>query len=121
MWVLDPEKYADAAVHDRYLVPLAGHAGVLLVVLNQVDRLDAAAAAACLADLRALLDREGLDRDPAARRRRRRTGAGVAELRGELLHQRVAARRAATDRLTADVRGAAAALAAALPEDDAGR
>ena len=40
VWVLDPEKYADAAVHDRYLAPLAGHAGVLLVVLNQIDRLD---------------------------------------------------------------------------------
>jgi hypothetical protein len=30
--------------------------GVLLVVLNQVDRLDEPAAAACLADLRGLLD-----------------------------------------------------------------
>jgi hypothetical protein len=38
-----------------------------------------------------------------------RTGTGVAELRGQLAH-RVAARRAATDRLTADVRGVAAAL-----------
>ena len=39
---------------------------------------------------------------------------GVAELRGELAH-RVAARRAATDRLTADVRGAAADAGGALP------
>jgi putative protein kinase ArgK-like GTPase of G3E family len=114
VWVLDPEKYADAAVHDRYLVPLAGHAGVLLVVLNQVDRLDAAAAAACLADLRALLDREGLDRTPLLAVSGR-TGAGVAELRGELAH-RVAARRAVTDRLTADVRGAAAGLQRHCPE-----
>ena len=42
------------------------HAGVLLVVLNQVDRLDAAAARACLADLRGLLDREGLAATPVA-------------------------------------------------------
>jgi hypothetical protein len=41
----------------------------------------------------------------------------VAELRGELVH-RVAARRAATDRLTADVRGAAAALRRHCPEGD---
>jgi hypothetical protein len=115
VWVLDPEKYADAAVHDRYLVPLAGHAGVLLVALNQVDRLDPAAAAACLADLRRLLDREGLDRTPLLAVSGR-TGAGVAELRGELVH-RVAARRAATDRLTADVRGVAAALSRHCPED----
>jgi len=117
VWVLDPEKYADAAVHDRYLAPLAGHAGVLLVVLNQIDRLDAAAARACLADLRALLDREGLGATPVLAVSAR-TGTGVAELRGELA-RRVAARRAATDRLTADVRGVAAGLAAHCPEDGA--
>jgi len=116
-WVLDPEKYADAAVHDRYLAPLAGHAGVLLVVLNQVDRLDAAAEAACLADLRALLDREGLGAVPVLAVSAR-TGRGVAELRGELA-RRVTARRAATDRLAADVRGAAAALAEHAAADGA--
>ncbi|TFV57583.1 UNVERIFIED_ORG: GTP-binding protein HSR1, partial [Bacillus sp. AZ43] len=108
VWVLDPEKYADAAVHDRYLVPLAGHAGVLLVVLNQIDRLDPVAAKECLTDLRALLDREGLADVPVLGVSGR-TGVGVAELRGELA-SRVAARRAATDRLTADVRAAARAL-----------
>jgi GTP-binding protein EngB required for normal cell division len=117
VWVLDPEKYADAAVHDRYLVPLAGHAGVLLVVLNQIDRLDPVAMKECLDDLRALLDREGLAATPV-RAVSARTGTGVAELRGELAH-RVAARRAATDRLIADVRGAAAGLAVHCPEDDA--
>ena len=39
VWVLDPQKYADAALHERYLRPLAGHRDVMLVVLNQVDRL----------------------------------------------------------------------------------
>ncbi|MGY1811161.1 GTPase [Blastococcus sp. SYSU D00820] len=111
VWVLDPEKYADAAVHDRYLVPLAGHAGVLLVVLNQVDRLDPAAAAACLADLRGLLDREGLAATPLMAVSAR-TGTGLGELRSDLA-RRVAARRAATDRLDADVRAVAGELAAA--------
>ena len=110
VWVLDPEKYADAAVHERYLVPLAGHAGVLLVVLNQVDRLDPAATRACLADLRGLLDREGLADTPLLAVSAR-TGTGLGELRADLA-RRVSARRAATDRLTADVRGAATALAA---------
>jgi GTP-binding protein EngB required for normal cell division len=118
VWVLDPEKYADAAVHDRYLAPLAGHAGVLLVVLNQIDRLDAVAAKECLTDLRALLDREGLAAVPLLAVSGR-TGVGVAELRGELAH-RVAARRAATDRLTADVRGAAAALGQHATHDGTG-
>ncbi|MGY1633175.1 GTPase [Geodermatophilus sp. SYSU D01186] len=110
VWVLDPEKYADAAVHERYLVPLAGHAGVLLVVLNQVDRLDPASARACLADLRALLDREGLAGTPLLAVSAR-TGTGLGELRADLA-TRVSARRAATDRLTADVRSAAGALSA---------
>jgi hypothetical protein len=44
-----------------------------------------------------------------------RAGAGVAELRGELA-ARVGARRAASDRLTADVRAAAGALAAHAPD-----
>ncbi|MGY1640272.1 GTPase [Geodermatophilus sp. SYSU D00703] len=108
VWVLDPEKYADAAVHERYLVPLAGHAGVLLVVLNQVDRLDPASARACLEDLRALLDREGLAATPLLAVSAR-TGTGVGELRAELA-RRVSARRAATDRLRADVGEVAGAL-----------
>ncbi len=29
VWVLDPQKYADAAVHSRYLVPMAGHSSVI--------------------------------------------------------------------------------------------
>jgi GTP-binding protein EngB required for normal cell division len=113
VWVLDPEKYADAAVHDRYLAPLATHEGALLVVLNQVDRLDPAAAQACVADLRGLLDDEGLGAVPVLPISAR-TGSGVADLRGEL-GRRVAARRAATDRLTADVRAVAAELAVHSP------
>ncbi|MGY1741547.1 MULTISPECIES: GTPase [unclassified Blastococcus] len=115
VWVLDPEKYADAAVHERYLVPLAGHAGVLLVVLNQVDRLDPAAVRACLADLRALLDREGLAGTPLLALSAR-TGAGLGELRADLA-RRVAARKAATQRLAADVSTAAAELRACCAGD----
>jgi hypothetical protein len=63
-----------------------------------------------------LLDREGLEATPLLAISAR-TGTGVAELRGELA-RRVAARRAATDRLTADIRRAAAELAAHCPADD---
>jgi GTP-binding protein EngB required for normal cell division len=109
VWVLDPQKYADAAVHDRYLAPYADHADVLLVVLNQVDRLDARAESACLADLRGLLDAEGLGATPLLAASGR-DGTGLDALRAELT-RRVAARRAATDRLHADVRTAAGRLA----------
>src|SRR5260370_36860218 len=39
VWGLDPQKYADAPVHSRYLVPMAGHASVTAAALNQPDLL----------------------------------------------------------------------------------
>jgi GTP-binding protein EngB required for normal cell division len=106
VWVLDPQKYADAAIHDRYLAALAGHADVLLVVLNQVDRLSAAARAGCLADLARLLDAEGLGEVPVVPVSAR-TGEGLDALRSELA-RRVAAKRAAVQRLEADLAAVAA-------------
>lgn len=116
VWVLDPEKYADAAVHDRYLRPLAGHAGSLLVVLNQADRLSPDALAACRTDLRTLLDAEGLSAAPLLTVSAR-TGAGLPEFRDRLAAT-VAHRRAADERLTADVKRVAGALLAHTAEAD---
>ena len=101
VWILDPLKYADAAVHRRYLVPLAGHAAVTLVVLNQVDTLSPDEAADCEADLRRLLDAEGLTETPVLVTSAL-TGAGLDELRLSLAST-VAARRASVDRITADI------------------
>ena len=60
VWVLDPEKYADGVVHRDFLIPMAAHAEVMVVALNQVDRLDPESRDAVLSDLRRILDREGL-------------------------------------------------------------
>ncbi|MEU7989411.1 GTPase [Streptosporangium canum] len=108
VWVLDPQKYADAAVHERYLRPLARHRDVMVVVLNQVDRLTPAAAERCLKDLRRLLDEDGLAGVPLVGVSAR-TGAGLPEL-GSLLASRVADRRSWAARLAADVGTAADAL-----------
>ncbi|MFF5249665.1 GTPase family protein [Streptosporangium sp. NPDC000095] len=108
VWVLDPQKYADAAVHDRYLRPLARHRGVMVVVLNQIDRLSPAAAERCLKDLRRLLDEDGLTGVPVVGVSTR-TGAGIPELRS-LLTSRVADRRSWSARLAADAGMAADAL-----------
>jgi GTP-binding protein EngB required for normal cell division len=101
VWVLDPLKYADASVHRRYLVPLAGHAAVTTVVLNQVDTLSPDQAADCESDLRRLLDAEGLT-ETQVLVTSATTGAGLNELR-RVLAGAVAARQAATDRITADI------------------
>jgi 50S ribosome-binding GTPase len=101
VWVLDPQKYADAAVHSRYLKPLAGHSSVIAVVLNQSDLLTAEQADDCTADLTRLLDSEGLH-DAQVLVTSARTGAGLGELR-KLLGGTVAARRAAGNRIAADL------------------
>jgi GTP-binding protein EngB required for normal cell division len=101
IWVLDPQKYADAAVHNRYLIPLAGHASVFVVVLNQIDLLDDQQRADCEDDLRRLLDSEGLSDTPLLAVSAR-TGEGVQELRA-LLAREVSASHAAGARIAADI------------------
>ncbi|GGM73115.1 hypothetical protein GCM10010106_19480 [Thermopolyspora flexuosa] len=108
VWVLDPQKYADAAVHERYLRPLARHGDVTVVVLNQIDRLPPHAVDACLADLRRLLAEDGLERVRLVAASAV-TGAGLPDLRW-MLAASVSRRRAWADRLAADAALAAAAL-----------
>jgi GTP-binding protein EngB required for normal cell division len=108
VWVVDPQKYADAAWHDRYLRPMAGHAGVMEVVLNQSDLLDDRGLAACRADLQRLLAADGL-RDLPVHAVSARTGAGLAEVEAAIA-RRAAGRAAAAQRLAADVGTAASGL-----------
>jgi GTP-binding protein EngB required for normal cell division len=101
VWVLDPQKYADRAVHRRFLVPLAGHSEVIAVVLNQADLLTAAQVEDCVHDLRRLLDMENLHEVQIVVTSAV-TGAGIEELR-KLLIETVSARRASAARIAADV------------------
>jgi len=101
IWVLDPQKYADRAVHHRFLVPLAGHSEVVAVVLNQADLLSAAQVEDCVHDLRRLLDSENLH-DVQILVTSAVTGEGIEELR-KLLMEAVTARRASAARIAADV------------------
>ncbi|MEV7869024.1 GTPase [Streptomyces sp. NPDC088124] len=118
IWVVDPEKYADAALHERYLRPLAGHAEITFVVLNQIDRLPGDAADQVLDDLRRLLDEDGMalgeHGEPGATvlAVSALTGQGVGELR-DLLGRFVRERDAAVLRITADVDAAARKLRSA--------
>ncbi|MFF3289629.1 GTPase [Streptomyces sp. NPDC003023] len=115
IWVVDPEKYADAALHERYLRPLAGHAEITFVVLNQIDRLPGEAADQVLDDLRRLLDEDGMalgeHGEPGATvlALSALTGEGVGELR-EMVGAFVQERSASARRLSADVDAAAAKL-----------
>lgn len=121
VWVLDPQKYADAAVHDAYLRRFARHGDVTTVVLNQVDRLTPTEAEECVADLGRLVAADGL---PSARVLgiSARTGLGQDELH-RILTQAVGERQAAMQRLAADIATAAdgLAVAAADPGTDVSR
>jgi len=109
VWVLDPQKYADAAVHRRYLVPMAGHSSLISLVLNQADLLTPQEAHDCVEDLQRLLENEGLH-DSQVLVTSAVTGAGVADLR-QVLVGTVSARRASTARIAADVDALAARFA----------
>jgi GTP-binding protein EngB required for normal cell division len=111
VWVVEPQKYADASLHDRYLRPLASHAPAMAVVLNQADLLGNGEVQAWRDDARRLLGEDGL-RDVPLVVVSARTGAGLDELRA-LLAERVAAREAAAARLAADVGAVAGRLGAA--------
>ncbi|MFD2684035.1 GTPase [Streptomyces phyllanthi] len=112
IWVVDPEKYADAVLHERYLRPMAGHSEVMFIVLNQVDRLPGEAAHQVLDDLRRLLDEDGIalgeygETGATVLALSALTGEGVGELR-EALGRFVAERGAAARRISADVDAAA--------------
>jgi len=108
IWVLDPQKYADRAIHERYLKPLADYADVMVVALNHADLLSVGDLAATMADLRKLLDDEGLAKTRLVSTSAL-TGQGVDNLRG-LVADLVVAKRAAAQRLSVDVSHAAKAM-----------
>jgi GTP-binding protein EngB required for normal cell division len=116
VWVVDPQKYADEVLHERYLRRLAGHQAVTVVVLNQVDTINPFAAAECAEDLRRLLDADGLRRSPVLTCSAR-TGAGVDALQA-LLVDAVSKRRARNDRLVADVEDIAEKLLPSVSADE---
>jgi GTP-binding protein EngB required for normal cell division len=101
VWVVDPQKYADASLHRNYIVPYARHAGVTLIVLNQVDKLQGEEVEDCVSDLRRLLEAEGLH-DPRIVTTSTVAEGGIAGIR-EVLVDAVTARRARTERLATDL------------------
>ncbi len=117
VWVVDPQKYADEALHSGYLKHLAGHEQVMVVVLNQVDRLPPESVEACTRDLRRLLDADGLDgvRVLAASATR---GDGVDVLR-DLLAGAVRDQATMLSRVAADLSGAAQSLRSGVADREA--
>ena len=124
VWVTDPQKYADARLHDDHVAALATHEAVTMVVLNQSDRLSAAEVEQCRADLVRLMERDGVPRATVLATSVA-TGQGIDVLRQRLANA-VAGRTMARARLAADVRAAAGSLTGHVADsepvlDDAAR
>jgi hypothetical protein len=119
VWVTDPQKYADARLHEDYVARLSNHDAVTLTVLNQADRLTPDALARCVSDLVRLLRADGV-RDPevlATSAISARQDSGVDDLQRRI-GEVVASRNAALLRLDSDLRSAAAALRSAVADSE---
>jgi GTP-binding protein EngB required for normal cell division len=108
VWVLDPQKYADAAVHNDFLAPLATHGAVTLVVLNQIDRLPDHEVRPVLESLQGILARDGLGKVQVLGASAV-AGTGVDKVRAAIRSVAVQ-RQALSQRLAADVTRVAARL-----------
>lgn len=60
LWVIDPEKYQDRALHERYLAPLADYQRQFVFVLNQIDRVEPGTVTALVGDLAETLRSDGI-------------------------------------------------------------
>lgn len=123
-WVTDPEKYADAVLHDDFLRTWMPRLDRQVVILNKADRLDGTAVATVSEDLARVLGREfhgraapkvlaasaisGTPESTAARPAEREDG--IADLR-RWLAEAVDAKAVVAARLSAGSRAAVAELA----------
>ncbi|MGV8967255.1 MAG: GTPase [Cellulomonas sp.] len=119
VWVVDPQKYADDALHSGYLSQLAGHEAAMVVVLNQIDTVRPAARPRLEEDVARLLREDGLV-GVRIQSASARTGDGVAELRG-LLAEVASRRSTAAVRAGAEITDAATLLTRQVAASEPGR
>ena len=101
LWVTDPQKYADAALHREFLEPMATHESVILVALNQSDRLSEQDLTQVTRSLKQILAAEGHG-SAVVHPVSAVTGIGLGGL-AEEVRAIVRRKEAATGRLSADV------------------
>ena len=118
LWVVDPQKYADAVIHERYLRHLTDHADVMVFVINQIDRLSPEQAKRVHEDFVSLLRDDGLA-NPVVYDVSAMTGQGVDVLRQHIAKV-ASTKHAMVARLEADVQVQAKALRNQVGRTEAG-
>jgi GTP-binding protein EngB required for normal cell division len=116
VWVTDPQKYADARLHEDYIAKLSAHDAVTITVLNQVDRLTSEALAACRSDLLRLLGADGVVGAEVIATSATE-GSGVVDLR-DRISEVVTGHNAALQRLDSDLRSAATVLRSGVGDSE---
>ncbi|MGC1209312.1 MAG: GTPase [Ornithinimicrobium sp.] len=117
VWVTDPQKYADARLHEDYLAKLQDHQSVMVVVLNQIDRIPMSSGVAQISDdLRALIAADGAG-DFDIITTSALTRSGIEDLRGRIAEV-VAAKNAAEHRLTGDIIATSRQLLEGVAKDE---
>lgn len=115
VWVVDPQKYADNALHAGYLEGLVGSESSMLLVVNQIDTIVESQHQALLADVGKLLEQDGLTGVPVLPVSAL-TGAGIPALREELA--RIVARRSvAASRVAGELTEAGQKVTHTLPAE----
>ncbi|MBC9822929.1 GTPase [Terrabacter sp. MAHUQ-38] len=117
VWVTDPQKYADARLHDEFVSLMSQHDAVTLGVLNQCDRLTAEAVKTLTKDFKKLLVADGVTHATVLATSAV-TGGGVPELTQRLANA-VAGHAASRQRLKSDVVGAATRLRRGVADTEA--
>lgn len=83
IWVVDPQKYADQALHAGYLRKLVGAQASMVVAVNQIDKVSPTAQELLIIDIEKMLISDGLDK-VVVRAVSAKTGEGIDQLRTEL-------------------------------------
>ncbi|MEV1244024.1 ABC transporter [Nonomuraea sp. NPDC049750] len=117
VWVLDPQKYADASTHRRYVTDLAGHDAMTVFALNQADKLSTEELAELVIDLNDLLRREGIEH-PSVVPTSAVSGRGIDSLKS-VISGAVSRRRAAIHKIEADLRRLERRLTETMPVGEA--
>ncbi|BDZ40757.1 hypothetical protein GCM10025865_00560 [Paraoerskovia sediminicola] len=115
LWVVDPQKYADDALHSDYLRKSVGLESSMVVAINQIDTVPEGHRGELVADLDRLLVEDGLHgvhvlTVSAA------TGEGVGDVMA-LLERAVARRSVSASRVAGELDTAGARLVAETPSD----
>lgn len=110
IWVVEPQKYADQALHQGYIEPLSGHASVMRFVLSKSDLLSPEQLAQTVPDMIRLLAEDGVE-DPVVIPLSVQTSDGIDDL-WSTLAAAANDRQVMVQRLSADIREAALGIGA---------